>query len=65
MKNLKVIYMGTPDFSAKLLTNLIAEGFNIVGVVTQSDALIGRKRVLTPSPVKTVALAHNIPVFRI
>lgn len=63
MKNLKVIYMGTPDFSAKLLEKLIAEGLNIIGVVTQSDAFIGRKRVLTPSPVKVVALAHNIPVF--
>lgn len=63
MENLKVIYMGTPDFSAELLEKLIVEGLNIVGVVTQTDALIGRKRVLTPSPVKRVALAHNIPVF--
>lgn len=63
MKKLKIVYMGTPSFSAKLLEALIAEGFNIVGVVTQSDALIGRKRILTPSPVKVVALHHNIEVF--
>ena len=55
--------MGTPDFSAKLLESLISTGFNIIGVVTQEDALVGRKRILTPSPVKEVALAHNIPVF--
>ncbi len=63
IKKLKIIYMGTPPFSAKLLESLITDGFNIVGVVTQEDALVGRKRVLTPSPVKEVALTHNIPVF--
>lgn len=63
IKALKIVYMGTPFFSANLLTWLIKEGYNIVGVVTQKDALVGRKKVLTPSPVKEVALKHNIPVF--
>lgn len=55
--------MGTPSFSALLLEALINEGFNIIGVVTKEDAPVGRKKVLTPSPVKEVALKHNIPVF--
>lgn len=63
VKKLKIIYMGTPDFSATLLSYLIKEGFNIIGVVTKEDAFVGRKKVLTPSPVKEVALKHNIPVF--
>ncbi len=63
LKSLKIIYMGTPAFSASLLELLIKEGYNIVGVVTQEDAFVGRKKVLTPSPVKEVAIKHNINVF--
>ncbi len=63
MKNLRIVYLGTPDFSAELLRYLIAEDYNIIAVVTQGDSPVGRKRVLTPSPVKSLALAHNIPVF--
>lgn len=63
LKSLKIIYMGTPSFSALLLEALINEGFNIIGVVTKEDAPVGRKKVLTPSPVKEVALKHNISVF--
>lgn len=63
IKELRTIYMGTPAFSALLLTQLIKEGYNIVGVVTREDALVGRKRILTPSPVKSVASENNIPVF--
>ena len=63
MKDLRIIYLGTPDFSAELLRYLIEADYNIIAVVTQGDSPVGRKRVLTPSPVKTLALAHNIPVF--
>lgn len=63
IKELKIIYMGTPDFSASLLEWLIEEGFNVIGVVTKQDALLGRKKILTPTPVKEVAMKHNIPVF--
>ncbi len=63
LKALKILYMGTPRFSAELLRILIEDGYNIIGVVTQKDALVGRKKLLTPSPVKEVALHYNIPVF--
>ena len=55
--------MGTPAFSANLLEALLDQGFNIIGVVTQEDAPVGRKKTLTPSPVKEVAVARNIKVY--
>ena len=61
MKKINVVYMGTPDFSLKPLEVLI-EKTNVVLVVTKPDALVGRKKVLTPSPVKELAEKHNIPV---
>ncbi len=62
LKDLKVVYMGTPNFSVPTLEMLIEET-NVIGVVTQEDKEVGRKRVLTPSPVKECALKHNIKVL--
>ena len=62
MKDLKVVFMGTPDFAVPVLKILI-ENTNVVMVVTQPDAFVGRKKILTPSPVKSVALENNIEVF--
>ena len=62
MKNLKVIFMGTPIFSVPILQNLI-NNTNVVLVVTTPDAFIGRKHVLTPCPVKELAMNNNIPVL--
>ena len=62
MKDLRVVFMGTPDFSIPVLKTLI-EHTNVVLVVTQPDALVGRKKVLTPSPIKQFALDNNIDVF--
>lgn len=56
--------MGTPNFSKKVLSALIEHGYNVVLVVTQPDKLFGRKRILTPSPVKELAISHNIEVFQ-
>lgn len=56
--------MGTPDFSVPILRSLIEEGYNIVGVVTQPDRPKGRKKVLTPPPVKVEAEKHNIRVLQ-
>jgi len=61
MKNIKVVFMGTPDFSLEPLRVLI-EKTNVVLVVTKPDAYVGRKKVLTPSPVKLLAQENNIPV---
>lgn len=62
MKDLRVCFMGTPEFSVPVLKKLI-ESTNVVLVVSQPDAYVGRKKVLTPSPVKQVALDNNIPVL--
>lgn len=55
--------MGTPDFAVPILQKLI-ENTEVVLVVTQPDKCIGRKQILTPTPIKQVALEHNIPVFQ-
>lgn len=63
MKNKNVVFMGTPDFSVPVLEMLIAKT-NVVMVVTQPDKMIGRKKEIIYSPVKKVAIKHNIPVFQ-
>ncbi len=63
MKDLKVIFLGTPDFSVPVLKALI-ENCNVIGVVTQPDKEVGRKREIEFSPVKKVALENNIKVFQ-
>lgn len=59
----KIVFMGTPDFSTGVLEMLIQE-YDVIAVVTQPDRPVGRKKVLTPPPVKKVALEHNIPVYQ-
>lgn len=61
---MRIVFMGTPDFAVPSLCRLIEEGYEVVGVVTQPDRPKGRKQILTPSPVKEVALQHNIPIFQ-
>lgn len=56
--------MGTPDFSTQSLQALITNGYQVVGVVTQPDRPVGRKRVLTPPPVKELALRYGLPVYQ-
>lgn len=60
----KIIFMGTPPFSVPILTMLHEEGYDIVGVVTQPDRPVGRKRVMTPTPVKEEALRLGLPVYQ-
>jgi len=62
MKKLKVVFMGTPEFAVPVLEKLI-ETTTVSLVVTQPDAPVGRKKVLTPSPIKLKALEHNIEVY--
>ncbi|KRO04321.1 MULTISPECIES: methionyl-tRNA formyltransferase [Levilactobacillus] len=59
-----VIFMGTPQFSAPILSSLIDHGYDVLAVVTQPDRRVGRKHVLTASPVKQVAVDHNIEVLQ-
>ncbi len=63
MKDKRVVFMGTPDFSVPVLEMLI-ENTNVVLVVTQPDNYVGRHHELKYSPVKEVALKHNIEVFQ-
>ncbi len=60
---MKVIFMGTPDFAVPILEGLI-ENYNVVGVVSQPDKKVGRHQELTPTPIKKVAVEHNIKVFQ-
>lgn len=64
MKNKRIVFMGTPSIASYVLEGLINNGLNIVGVVTQPDKEVGRKKVLTPSPCKEVALKYNLPIFQ-
>ena len=59
----KIIFMGTPDFSTKILEMLISE-HDVIAVVTQPDRPVGRKRKLTPPPVKQLAEEHGLPVYQ-
>ncbi|MBP1991435.1 methionyl-tRNA formyltransferase [Paenibacillus eucommiae] len=61
---MKIIFMGTPEFAVPSLQLLIEEGYSIVAVVTQPDRPKGRKRILTPPPVKVEAEKHGIPVLQ-
>ena len=63
MKDLKVIFMGTPDFCVPILEELIKE-CNVLAVVTQPDKEVGRKRQIVYSPIKKVALEHNLKVLQ-
>ncbi len=64
MSNLRVVYMGTPDFSVPALRQLIEGPHQVVGVVTQPDRPSGRGKKLTPPPVKSMALEHGIEVYQ-
>lgn len=61
---MRVVFMGTPDIAATCLKRILADGANVVGVYTQPDRPKGRGMKMVFSPVKELALAHNIPVFQ-
>lgn len=61
---MKIVFMGTPAFAVPSLQMLVAEGYNVVAVLTQPDRPQGRKKTLTPSPVKEAALELGIPVLQ-
>lgn len=64
IKDTRILYMGTPEMSAKVLEALIENGYNVIGVVAQEDRPVGRKGIIEDVPTKVVAKNHNIPVFQ-
>ena len=63
MKDIRIVFMGTPDFAVPIFKAL-ADNYNVVAVVTQPDKLVGRKQILTPSPIKKASAEFNIPVLQ-
>jgi len=64
-KSIKIVFAGTPDFAVPFLKSLIDDAdFEVIGVITQPDRPSGRKQLLVPSPVKTLAAEHNIAVMQ-
>lgn len=64
MKTLRIVFMGTPDFAVPCLQALVDSPHTVVGVFTQPDKPQGRKMLLTPPPVKVLAVENNIPVYQ-
>lgn len=64
-KDIRIVYMGTPDFAVPALDQLVTQGYNVVGVITMPDKAIGRHHEqLQASPVKQYAIQHGIPVLQ-
>ena len=61
---MRIVFMGTPDIAAACLEKLLTEHMNVVAVYTKPDTPQNRGMKLTQSPVKRVALAHEIPVYQ-
>ena len=60
---MKIVYAGSPQYAVAPLRALIEAGEEVIAVLTQPDKPTGRKRVLTPTPVKQYALSKGIPVY--
>lgn len=63
-KNLRIIYMGTPEFAVPALEILKENGWNVVAVITAPDRPKGRGQKMIPSPVKEAAIKHGVPVLQ-
>lgn len=61
---MKIVFMGTPDFAVPCLERLISDGHEVAAVFTREDKPVGRKQILTPPPVKVVALENNITLHQ-
>lgn len=61
----KIIFMGTPDFSATVLKGLLeSKQYEILAVVTQPDRAVGRKKEIRMTPVKQVAVDHHLAIYQ-
>lgn len=63
-EDLRIVYMGTPDFAVEALRCLVEGGYNVVGVITMPDKPAGRGHKIQFSPVKQYALEHNLPLLQ-
>ncbi len=59
-----IVFMGTPQFAVPILQSLLDQHYDVKAVVTQPDRPVGRKHVLTASPVKQLAVANEIEVLQ-
>ena len=64
MRDIRIVFMGTPQFAVGVLKKLVEAGKNVVGVITAPDKPAGRGRKLRPSAVKEYALLHTIPILQ-
>jgi methionyl-tRNA formyltransferase len=64
MKNLRIVFMGTPEFAVATLGSLLMNGFNVIGVVTAPDKPSGRGRKISKSAVKEFAEFSSLPIFQ-
>ena len=64
MKDLRIVFMGTPDFAVTILKHLVENNYTIVGVVTAADKPAGRGRKLNESAVKKYAVSQNLPILQ-
>ena len=64
IKDLKLLFMGTPEISAYVFEKMIEAGYHFVGLVAQPDHPVGRKGIIEKVPTKVVAEKYNIPVFQ-
>ena len=64
MKDMRIVFMGTPDFAAAILKRLIDTNRNVVGVFSQPDKPVGRKQIIMPTATKALAMEHGIPVYQ-
>lgn len=63
-EDLRIVYMGTPDFAVEALRCLVEGGYNVVGVITMPDKPAGRGHKIQYSPVKQYALEHGLPLLQ-
>lgn len=63
-EDLRIVYMGTPEFAVEALRCLVEGGYNVVGVITMPDKPAGRGHKIQYSPVKQYALEHNLPLLQ-
>lgn len=61
---MRIVFMGTPIFATAILERLIKDGYDVVGVVSQPDKKVGRKQIITPTPVHASAQANGIEVYQ-